>query len=302
MRCAIYARKSADERSTVSLRTIDNQRTLCEHHILARSGEGWTVLPTLYEDEGWSGASLARPALDRLLADIDAGEVDAVVVYKLDRLSRSLSDFLALLERFEGAGVAFVSTTQSFDTATSVGRLTLNILLSFAQFERELIGERTRDWVAGARRRGIWTSGPVPYGYQRHEGRLRPHEERAAIVRWSFRRFLKVRCFGDLALELNAAGHRNRFGRTFDGRTVKVMIENRVYLGEMSHRGETVLDTHEPIIGKAAWRKAQQVVAEIRAGKYGRMGAWQRDRMPRAILDEATYPVSDAFAVTNARG
>jgi len=278
MRCAIYTRKSSDEAPDSNLSSIETQRALCETFIASQAAEGWMALPDRYDDLGYSGGTIERPALARLLDDIAAGLIDTVVVYKIDRLSRSLRDFVNLIDLFDKAGVSFLSTTQQFSTTSSMGRLTLNILLTFAQFEREMAGERTRDWVAGARKRGIWTSGPPPFGYMRRDGRLAPHPERAEVVRWVFRRLPRAKCFGTVAHELNAAGHRNRFGRTFDGRTVKTMIENRVYLGEMRHRGEHIPGTHEPLVTSAMWRSAQKAVAEIRAGRYGQMGAWQRSR------------------------
>ncbi|WP_076071696.1 recombinase family protein [Sphingomonas montana] len=280
MRCAIYTRKSADEAIDTQHSSIETQRNLCEKYVASQAGEGWVIVPTRYDDLGASGGSLKRSALTRLLADIDAGLVDVVVVYKIDRLSRSLRDFLNLMEVLNDRGVTFVSITQSFSTTTSVGRLTLNVLLSFAQFERELMGERRKDWIAGARMRGLWTSGPAPFGYALDNLRLVVHPERAELVRLVFRAFPRTRSAGTIADQLNDAGHRNRFGRTFDGRTVKRMLTNRVYRGDLKYRGELIAGTHEAIITEASWRRAQTILAAT--GGAG-LHSWQRDRKPQHL-------------------
>lgn len=190
MRCAIYTRKSVDEGLDAAFTTLDNQREYCSAYIASQGGSGWQELPQHYDDGGWSGGNLKRPALTQLRADITAGLVDIVVVYKIDRLSRSLRDFANLVAEFEACHVTFVAVTQAFDTGTAMGRLTLNVLLSFAQFERELTGERLRDWFAGARRRGLWMHGPAPLGYTRTgDGGLTINEAEAEIVRLIFRRY-----------------------------------------------------------------------------------------------------------------
>lgn len=265
MRCAIYTRKSAEEAENSQLSTIENQRDLCEKYVASQAGEGWVALSARYDDSGWSGGTLKRPGLEQLLADVDAGLVDRIVVYKIDRLSRSLRDFLNLVDRLERAGAGVVSVTQSFDTATSMGRLTLNILLSFAQFERELTGERSRDWKAGARARGLWTSGPPPFGYSLADLHLEVHPERAAIVRLVYRHFVKLRSFAQVAAALNAAGHRNRKDRPFEGRLIKAIVSSRLYRGELPHAGGFLPGTHKAIVGEALWRRAQTVLTEIGA-------------------------------------
>ena len=167
IRCAIYTRKSSDEGLEQAFNSLDAQREACAAFILSQKHEGWTVLPTQYDDGGYSGGTIERPAMKRLLADIEAGEIDVIVVYKVDRLTRALSDFAKLVEIFDRRGVSFVSITQQFNTTTSMGRLTLNVLLSFAQFEREVIGERVRDKTAASKRKGMWVGGPVPLGYRK---------------------------------------------------------------------------------------------------------------------------------------
>lgn len=268
MRCAIYTRKSTDDARDSQLKSVDNQRDLCAKYIESQAAEGWSLLPDRYDDEGFGGGNMKRPALERLMADVRTGAVDAIVVYKIDRLSRSLRDFANIIDAFDRAGVSFYSTTQQFSTTTSMGRLTLNILLTFAQFEREMIGERTRDWVAGAKARGIWTSGPPPYGYRLENKRLAVHDERAEVVRFIFRRFARLGVFADVAEEVNCQGHRNRRGARFDGRLIKAVLTNRTYLGESPH--------HPRIVTKAAWMKAQEAIAAHEASWRSQAGARSR--------------------------
>ena len=192
LRCAVYTRKSSEEGLEQEFNSLDAQREACEAYIASQKPEGWVLVPDRYDDGGFSGATLERPALQRLLADIEAGRVDVVVVYKIDRLSRSLMDFAKLVEVFDRNSVTFVSVTQSFNTTTSMGRLTLNILLSFAQFEREVIGERIRDKFAASRKKGMWMGGFVPLGYDVKDRKLVVNEAEAATVRMIFERFVKI--------------------------------------------------------------------------------------------------------------
>lgn len=265
MRCAIYTRKSHDERADAQLGSTERQRELCEAYIASQADAGWIVLSERFDDPGYSGGDTNRPALRRLLAAVEAGAVDAVVVYKIDRLSRSLRDFVNMVEQLERAGVTFVSITQAMSTTSSTGRLMFNILLSFAQFERELTGERSRDWKAGARARGLWASGPAPFGYQLANLRLEVHPERAEIVRLIYRLFVKHRTFAEVARRLNAAGHRNRKDAPFEGRLVKATVSRRLYRGELPHAGGYLPGTHPPIVSERLWRRAQAVLAEIGA-------------------------------------
>src|SRR5260221_11476293 len=194
VRCAIYTRKSSDEGLEQAFNSLDAQREACTAFIMSQKHEGWMVLPAQYDDGGYSGGTMERPALKRLLADIEASQVDVVVVYKVDRLTRALSDFAKLVEVFDRRGVSFVSITQQFNTTTSMGRLTLNILLSFAQFERELIGERVRDKIAASRKKGMWMGGTVPLGYDVRDRKLVVNEAEAATVRLIFARYLALGC------------------------------------------------------------------------------------------------------------
>ena len=196
LRCAIYTRKSTEYNLDLAFNSLNAQREACEAYVKSQAHEGWRVLPEPYDDGGLSGASLERPALQLLLAEVRQGKVDVIVVYKDDRLTRSLADFAKLVEIFDANGVSFVSVTQSFNTTTSMGRLTLNVLLSFAQFEREVIGERVRDKIAASKRKGLWVGGPVPLGYRSVAKKLSVIEEDAEIVRTIFRRYLALGSIG----------------------------------------------------------------------------------------------------------
>lgn len=258
MRCAIYTRKSVDEGMDAAFTTLENQRDYCAKYIASQAGEGWIELPARYDDGGWSGGNLKRPALTQLRTDIEAGLVDIIVVYKIDRLSRSLRDFANLVAEFETRKVTFVSVTQSFDTGTAMGRLTLNVLLTFAQFERELTSERLRDWFAGASRKGLWTR-QRPFGYAKGDGNtLIPHPSEAKIVQRIFRRYCKLGSCRLVADELFAEGITNTFGRPFSAPMVLHTIKHRIYRGEMIYRSKFMPGTHEPIVSEALWRRAQK--------------------------------------------
>lgn len=262
MRCAIYTRKSSDERAESHLSTIENQRDLCEKFISSQAGEGWSILPDRYDDLGFSGGTLIRPALRRLMDAIDAGEIDMVVVYRIDRLSRSLRDFVNMVETFERRGVSFVAITQSFDTRSSMGRLTLNVLLSFAQFERELTSERLKDWFAGARARGLW-HGPAPYGYRVERGRLLINEEQARFVRHIFSRYPVLGSAKEVADEITRMGALNTWGRAINGWQVMRLLRNRLYVGELPHRGAFLPGIHEPIVTERAWKRAAAAIEQM---------------------------------------
>ena len=206
VRCAIYTRKSSDEGLEQAFNSLDAQREACAAYVLSQASEGWTALPEVYDDGGLSGGTLERPALQRLLGEVRAGAIDIIVVYKVDRLTRSLLDFSKLVEAFDAAGTSFVSVTQSFNTTTSMGRLTLNMLLSFAQFEREVTAERIRDKIAASKAKGMWMGGTPPLGYKPDGRSLAIVEEHAAIVRDLFRRYLELGSVRLLAEELEDPG------------------------------------------------------------------------------------------------
>jgi site-specific DNA recombinase len=207
MRCAIYTRKSSEEGLEQAFNSLDAQREACAAFVLSQKHEGWVVLPALYDDGGFSGGTMDRPALQRLLGDIRAGQVDVVVVYKIDRLTRSLFDFAKIVEAFDARGVSFVSVTQQFNTTTSMGRLTLNVLLSFAQFEREVASERIRDKIAASKKKGMWMGGLPSLGYDVQNQKLVVNEEEAGTVVHIFRRYVELRSVRVLREELDARGN-----------------------------------------------------------------------------------------------
>ncbi|MEX6726028.1 recombinase family protein [Parapedomonas caeni] len=270
LRCAVYTRKSTEEGLEMEFNSLDAQREACEAYIASQKPEGWLLIPEPYDDGGFSGGTLDRPALKRLLADIEDGRIDVVVVYKIDRLSRSLMDFAKLVEVFDRGGVTFVSVTQSFNTTTSMGRLTLNILLSFAQFEREVIGERIRDKIAASRKRGMWMGGFVPLGYEVRDRKLVINDAEAATVRMIFERFVEVGSATALARALAAEGVRTRRGRLVDKGFLYKLLNNRVYIGDAVHKGTAYPGEHEAIITRALWDKVHGILREsprVRAGR-----------------------------------
>lgn len=266
-RCAIYTRKSTDHNLDLEFNSLDAQREACEAYIKSQAHEGWRLVPAFYDDGGISGASLERPALQALLSEIQAGKIDVVVVYKVDRLTRSLADFAKLVEQFDQHGVSFVSITQSFNTTTSMGRLTLNVLLSFAQFEREVIGERVRDKIAASKRKGIWVGGPVPLGYASVNKKLVIVPEEAETVREIFRRYLELGSVRLLAEDLDRSGIKSKIrdlsgGRTSGGGRFGVgalshFLKNRFYIGDIAYRGEIHPGEHEPILDRAVFKEVQ---------------------------------------------
>jgi DNA invertase Pin-like site-specific DNA recombinase len=270
-RCAIYTRKSTEHNLDLAFNSLDAQREACEAYIKSQAHEGWRMIPDHYDDGGLSGASLDRPALQSLLADVSAGRINIVVVYKVDRLTRSLADFAKLVELFDQHGVSFVSVTQSFNTTSSMGRLTLNVLLSFAQFEREVIGERVRDKIAASKRKGIWVGGPVPLGYRCIDKKLVVVPEEAETVRTIFRRYLDLGSMGALIEDLDRCGIRTKAVARLDGRVrggirfgvgpLAHLLKNRFYLGEVVYRGEVHTGEHEPILDRDLFEAVQAKLA-----------------------------------------
>ena len=271
-RCAIYTRKSTDENLDNGFNSLDAQREAAEAYIASQRHEGWAALPARYDDGGYSGGTLERPGLQRLLTDVEAGFVDCVVVYKVDRLSRSLLDFTRIVEAFDRKGVSFVSVTQQFNTTSSMGRLTLNILLSFAQFEREIIGERIRDKVAATKRKGKYCGGMPVLGYDVDRGakRLVVNPQEAELVRHIFLRFIETGSTTELAKELNAAGHLTKSwttrtgrlnpGRPWDKGYIYRLLNNPLYVGEVSHKGERYPGEHEAIVPCRLWDQAHGIL------------------------------------------
>jgi site-specific DNA recombinase len=260
LRCAIYTRKSSEEGLEQDFNSLHAQREACESFIRSQQGEGWRVIKTHYDDGGLSGATMDRPALQSLLEDIRQKLVDIVVVYKVDRLTRSLSDFARMVEVFDAQGISFVAVTQQFNTTTSMGRLTLNVLLSFAQFEREVTGERIRDKIAASKRKGMWMGGTVALGYDVSDHRLVINSAEAQTVRAIFRRYLELRSVrllrDDFArrgivskIRISKNGNRTG-GKAFSRGALYELLSNPVYIGEIRHRKERHPGQHEPIMDR----------------------------------------------------
>ncbi|BDW86472.1 recombinase family protein [Roseicyclus marinus] len=262
LRCAIYTRKSSEEGLDQEFNSLHAQREACEAYIASQKSEGWALVRDQYDDGGISGGTLERPALQRLLADIEDGLVDVVVVYKIDRLSRSLMDFSKLVEVFDRNSVTFVSVTQSFNTTTSMGRLTLNILLSFAQFEREVTAERIRDKVKASRMKGMWMGGPVPFGYDVRDRKLVVNPDEAAKVRMVFERFVEVGSATVLARDLRRDGFRNKQGTLINKGYLYRLLNNRVYRGEAVHKGVAYPGEHEAIVDARLWDQVHDIMGE----------------------------------------
>lgn len=276
-RCAIYTRKSVLGRFDPDYNSIETQRDICSAYIKSQAHRGWRELPTRYDDLGQSGGTLERPAMGELICDIERGQIDVLVLYKIDRLTRSLRDFMRLLELFERHGVAFVSITQSFDTSDTLGRLVLNILLTFAQFEREMHADRIRDKQLAMKRRGLWTGGIPPYGYDVVRGRLVIKEAEASVVRRIFDRFIETRSYGAVRRELEADGVRSKAHVTKDGRvfgnssiahgTIHRIIMNPFCVGDVPTSEGPIPGDHEPIVDRLTWNRAQAVRGERSAYK-----------------------------------
>lgn len=271
VRCAVYTRKSTEDGLEQEFNSLDAQRLAGESFIASQVSEGWTCLPDRYDDGGYTGGNLDRPALRRLLADIEAGKVDCIVVYKVDRLSRSLIDFSKIMDVLDRRGVAFVSVTQQFNTGTSMGRLMLNVLLSFAQFEREMISERTRDKMAATRRQGKWTGGCPVLGYDVVEGggRLRVNEEEAVLVRAIFELYLERESLLETARELEARGWTTKLwtaastgrrigGRPFNQNNLYGMLTNPIYLGKITYKKELHPGEHPAIVDAEVFDRVQR--------------------------------------------
>jgi DNA invertase Pin-like site-specific DNA recombinase len=297
LRCAVYTRKSSEEGLDQEFNSLDAQREACEAYVASQRPEGWVLVPDRYDDGGVSGGTLERPALQRLLRDVEAGLVDVVVVYKIDRLSRSLTDFSRLVELFEGHHVTFVSVTQSFNTTTSMGRLTLNILLSFAQFEREVIGERIRDKFAASRRKGMWMGGTVPLGYRVENRKLLIHEEEAATIRMIFERFLQTGSATVLARTLHAEGITSRSGRPIDKGMLYKLINNRVYIGDAVHKGQSYPGEHQAIIEQALWDKVHAILKRSPRSR----AANARSQTPALLKGLIFSPDGQAMSPTHTR-
>lgn len=300
VRCAIYTRKSSEEGLEQGFNSLHAQREACAAYVLSQASEGWTLLPDIYDDGGISGGTLDRPALQRMLADVAAGKIDIIVLYKVDRLTRSLLDFAKLVERLDRAGTSFVSITQSFNTTTSMGRLTLNMLLSFAQFEREVTAERIRDKVAASKAKGMWMGGIPPLGYRPDGRSLAIVESQATIVRDIYARYQRLGTVRLVTDELVAEGittplRKTGTGRKFGGANfsrgqIHAILRNPIYAGDIAHRGAIFAGQHQPMIQRAEWDAVQrQLDDHIKGTRQARSNS--PCRLVGRIVDQANEPL-----------
>jgi site-specific DNA recombinase len=307
VRCAVYTRKSSDEGLEQAFNSLDAQREACAAYVASQKGQGWRLLPDLYDDGGVSGGTLERPGLRILLSDIEAGKVDLVVVYKVDRLTRSLADFAKLVERFDRAGASFVSVTQSFCTTTSMGRLTLNILLSFAQFEREVTAERIRDKIAASKKKGLWMGGLVPLGYDAKDRTLIVNEAEAQTVRTIFQLYLELGCARRVKEEADRQGlvskcRRFDSGKTFGGVAftrgrIYHLLSNPVYVGEIRHKRRTYPGQHPAIIDRATF-EAVNLRLKANAGRVkAQTSGASHSPLVGKLTDEAGQRLTPSHAV-----
>ena len=280
-RCAVYTRKSSEEGLEQDFNSLQAQREACEAFIKSQSGEGWRLAKTRYDDGGISGGTMERPALQRLLSDIDEGRIDVVVVYKVDRLTRSLADFAKMVEIFDAHDVSFVSITQQFNTTTSMGRLTLNVLLSFAQFEREVTGERIRDKIAASKKKGMWMGGVCSLGYDVRDRRLVVNQEESKLVKQIYRRYLELRSVRLLKDDLDRRGIVSKIrvskngarsgGRPFSRGALYELLANPIYIGEIRHKKIRHPGQHKSIVDRQTWEEVQKHLRDQTA----------RDGMPK---------------------
>ena len=293
--CAIYTRKSTDEGLEKEFNSLDAQREACEAYITSQKHAGWVAVRDMYDDGGLSGGTMERPALKRLLTDIKAGKVQIVVVYKVDRLTRSLADFAKIVDVLDAHGASFVSVTQQFNTTTSMGRLTLNMLLSFAQFEREIAGERIRDKIAASKAKGMWMGGTVPLGYDVRDRKLVINEAEAELIWRIFSRYAELGSVSLLQAELDIQGHRSKRregtgrrstgGRPFSRGILYLILKNRLYRGQVSHKGNIYDGQHEAIIDAELWDLVQGKLASNRRERALAVGAEAPSLLSGLIFD-----------------
>jgi site-specific DNA recombinase len=307
VRCAIYTRKSSEEGLEQEFNSLLAQREACEAFVTSQRHEGWVCLRAGYDDGGFSGATMNRPALQRLLADIAAGRVDIVVVYKIDRLTRSLTDFAKIVEILDARGASFVSVTQQFNTTTSMGRLTLNVLLSFAQFEREVIGERIRDKIAASKKKGMWMGGVPPLGYRVQDRKLVIVDSEAEIVRSMFRHYAELGSVRLLKAELVAQGRKSKSWTSASGRVIGgkpfsrgalyLMLRNRTYRGEIIHKGQSNPSEHPPIIDQPLWDAVQAQLAGNSGGRNAGTRTHQPSLLAGMLFDHDGNRMTPSYAV-----
>lgn len=311
LRCAVYTRKSTEDGLEQEFNSLDAQYEACAAYAVSQRHEGWLLLADRYDDGGFSGGNMQRPGLQRLLADVAAGKVDIILVYKIDRLTRSLADFAKIVEVLDKTGASFVSITQSFNTTTSMGRLTLNMLLSFAQFEREVTGERIRDKIAASKRKGIWMGGPVPLGYDVENRKLVINPKEAELVRMIMELYLGLGSVTEVADELNRQGYRtkiqkrvsgpHRGGCIFRRGTLYHLLSNRIYLGEISHKGEYFPGEHPPIVPIELFEGVQAKLAGNASGTSRRLRAQQPSLLTGLVFDGAGRAMTPSHTTRQTR-
>jgi DNA invertase Pin-like site-specific DNA recombinase len=307
-RCAIYTRKSTEHGLELEFNSLDAQREACEAYIKSQASQGWQTLLQRYDDPAFSGGNLERPALQKLLKDVEAGQVDVVVVYKIDRLTRSLADFAKLVEAFDAKAVSFVAVTQQFNTTTSMGRLTLNVLLSFAQFERELASERVRDKVAASRKKGKWTGGSIPLGYNSKDKKLVINTREAETVRRIFQRYFELKSFRKLVEDLDrnaivtktrsVAGGRKIGGISFTYGPLAYLLKNRTYLGETGHGGAWFKGEHQPIIDVTTFDQVQNLLRSNAVARKSRRTSSEA-LLAGVIFDDRGNIMSPSYSTKN---
>ena len=310
-RCAIYTRKSSEEGLEQDFNSLHAQREACEAFIRSQHGEGWQLRKIRYDDGGLSGATMERPALKRLLADVEEKQVDVVVVYKVDRLTRSLSDFAKMVEIFDRHQASFVAVTQQFNTTTSMGRLTLNVLLSFAQFEREVTGERIRDKIAASKRKGMWMGGFVPLGYEVHQRQLVVVESEAAVVRHIFQRYCELGSVRLLKEELDRSGTRSKLrirrngsrsgSQSFSRGALYALLRNPIYIGEVRHKGTRYRGQHQPIVAAPRWEKAQELLQLHTIRTLGKPNGSTTSLLVGKLFDDTGERLTPSHAVKGNR-
>jgi site-specific DNA recombinase len=309
IRCALYTRKSSEEGLEQSFNSLHAQREACQAYVLSQRSEGWHALTTHYDDGGFSGGNMERPALKRLLEDIAVRKIDTVVVYKVDRLTRNLTDFAKIIEVFDAQGVSFVSVTQQFNTTTSMGRLTLNVLLSFAQFEREVTGERIRDKIAASKRKGMWMGGRVPLGYELKNRMLVVNEAEAERVREIYRLYLELGCVSELKAYLDGRGVTSKVRVSQSGRTsggtpysrgaLYQLLQNRIYLGEIMHKDAVYPGQHEAIVSQELWDRVQTKLKENLQSPTRRKRASEPSLLTGLLYDSMGRRYTPSHAVKN---
>lgn len=280
IRCAVYTRKSVEEGLEMEFNSLDAQRLAAENYIASQKMSGWVCLPDRYDDGGFSGGTLDRPAMQRLMADAEAGKFDLIVVYKIDRLSRSIMDFADLSRKLDAWGVSFVSVTQDINTSTSSGRMMLNILMTFAQYEREVIAERIRDKMSASRKRGQWVGGTVPFGYKVEDKKLKPDFATASVVTEIFRRYADCASTKRVAVWLNERGIKTKRNGEWKTTAVADVLKNHTYIGEVAYQGGIYKGEHEAILDRALWDEAQAVIARNYCGQGNRTRAVATEPMP----------------------